>query len=71
MTHGEGYAPSGSSDEQFRMSRPTIEVPLDEILFDDDCSGNGNWASAINTPCGTAPAIDITPRPTNETDLNS
>jgi len=29
MPYGEGYAPSGSSDDQFRISQPTIEVPLD------------------------------------------
>jgi len=67
MTYGEGYPPSGSSDDQFRISRPTIEVPLDEILFDDDCSGDSNWASAINILCGAATTIDITPpRPPNE-----
>jgi len=71
MTYGEGYAPSGSSDDQFRISRPTIEVPLDEILFDDDCSGDSNWASAINILCGAATAIDITPPlPTNDSDPN-
>lgn len=48
MTYGEGFAPSGSADDQFRISRPTIEVPLDEILFDDESSSDDGWASAIN-----------------------
>jgi hypothetical protein len=64
MTDGEGYMPSGSSDDQFRISRPTIEVPLDEILFNDDCSSDGNWASAINILCGMATAINIALLPT-------
>ena len=45
MTYGEGYMPSGTND-QFSISRPTIEVPLDEILFIDDCSSDGHWATA-------------------------
>jgi GATA-binding protein, other eukaryote len=45
MTYEEGFMLSGSADDQFRISRPTIEVPLDEILFYDDSSDN-NWASA-------------------------
>ena len=49
MTYGEGFAPScAADDDQFRISRPTIELPLDEILFDDDSSSDGGWASAIN-----------------------
>jgi len=70
MTYSEGYAPSGSSDDQFRISRPTIEVPLDEILFDDDCSGDSNWASTINILCGAATAINIAP-PSNDSDPNT
>ncbi|KAF9529913.1 hypothetical protein CPB83DRAFT_875363 [Crepidotus variabilis] len=52
MTYGEGYAPSGSSNDTFRISRPTIEVPLDEILFNDDSSSDNGWASAINALSG-------------------
>jgi GATA-binding protein len=49
MTYGEGFAPScAADDDQFRISRPTIELPLDEILFDDDSSSDSGWASAIN-----------------------
>ena len=59
MTYGEGYTPSGSSDDQFRISRPTIEVPLDEILFDDNCSSDSNWASADATPNGLAMNLPI------------
>jgi hypothetical protein len=71
MPYGEGYVPSGSSDDQFRISQPTIEIPLDETLFDDDCSGNSNWASAINVLCGAATAIDITPpQSSNDSDPN-
>lgn len=47
MTYGECYMPSGT-DDQFRISQPTTEVPPDEILFDDDCSSDSDWASAIN-----------------------
>jgi hypothetical protein len=30
MIYGEGFMPSASSDNQFRISIPTIEVPLDD-----------------------------------------
>ena len=56
MTYSEGSIPTGSSDDQFCISRPILEVPLN-VLFKDDCSGDGNWASAINM----APS-----RPSNE-----
>ena len=35
MNYGEGFNPSGANDS-FSISRPTIELPLDEILFNDD-----------------------------------
>ncbi|KAF8800326.1 hypothetical protein BYT27DRAFT_7236065 [Phlegmacium glaucopus] len=35
MNYGEGFNPSGAN-ESFSISRPTIELPLDEILFNDD-----------------------------------
>lgn len=35
MNYGEGFNPSGANDS-FSISRPTIELPLDEILFGDD-----------------------------------
>ena len=35
MNYGEGFNPSGTSDS-FSISRPTIELPLDEILFSDE-----------------------------------
>lgn len=59
MTYGEGFVPSTTSDDQFRISRPTIEVPLDDIIFGDDSSAESNWASAINALSG-ATALDIT-----------
>ena len=66
MTYGEGYMPSASSDDQFRISRPTIEVPLSKILFNEEDS---NWASAINALCGAAIAIDIAPPPPSNQDI--
>ena len=51
MSYGEGFNPSGSTNDRFSISRPTIELPLDEILFNDDSnSDNGShdlWTSAI------------------------
>jgi hypothetical protein len=49
MSYGEGFAPScAADDDQFRISRPTIELPLDGILFNDDSSSDSGWASAID-----------------------
>lgn len=68
LTYGEGLM-SSSSDDQFRISRPTIEVPLDEILFNDDCS-DSSWASAINVLSGANTTIDIAPSQSSDEDLN-
>ena len=38
MNYGEGFHPSGANDS-FSISRPTIELPLDEILFGDESTG--------------------------------
>ena len=38
MNYGEGFDPSGANDS-FSISRPTIELPLDEILFGDEATG--------------------------------
>ena len=38
MNYGEGFDPSGANDS-FSISRPTIELPLDEILFGDESTG--------------------------------
>ncbi|KDR83107.1 hypothetical protein GALMADRAFT_88953 [Galerina marginata CBS 339.88] len=50
MNYGEGFNPSGNND-QFSISRPTIELPLDDLLFSDDTSNDSashsNWSSAI------------------------
>lgn len=42
MNYGEGFNPSGANDS-FSISRPTIELPLDEILFADEATG---WVRA-------------------------
>ncbi|KAF8961654.1 hypothetical protein BDZ97DRAFT_1905490 [Flammula alnicola] len=48
MNYGEGFNPSGSND-QFSISRPTIELALDDLLFNDEpSSDNGSqfaWSS--------------------------
>ncbi|KAF8868752.1 hypothetical protein CPB84DRAFT_1755776 [Gymnopilus junonius] len=50
MNYGEGFNPSGNND-QFSISCPTIELPLDDLLFSDDTSSDSashsNWSSAI------------------------
>ncbi|KAF8900459.1 hypothetical protein CPB84DRAFT_1747457 [Gymnopilus junonius] len=49
MNYGEGFNPSASND-QFSISRPTIELPLDDILFNDDFNSDipsSDWSSAI------------------------
>ena len=38
MNYGEGFHPSGANDS-FSISRPTIELPLDEILFGEESTG--------------------------------
>ena len=38
MNYGEGFDPSGANDS-FSISRPTIELPFDEILFGDESTG--------------------------------
>ena len=53
-------------DEQFRISGPTIEVPLDSSY---DCSNDSNWTSTINLLCA-ATAIDITPPPPSNNEPN-
>ncbi|KAF8154258.1 hypothetical protein B0H34DRAFT_721157 [Crassisporium funariophilum] len=48
MNYGEGFHPSGTStnaDDSFSISRPTIELPLDEILFSDE----GAWGSPFTS----------------------
>ena len=40
MNYGEGFDPYRANDS-FSISRPTIELPLDEILFGDESTG---WA---------------------------
>ena len=40
MNYGEGFNPSRANDS-FSISRPTIELPLDEILFGEEPTG---WA---------------------------
>jgi len=59
MSYGEGFAPSGSIDDQFRISRPTIEVALDEILFNDDPVADDGWA--LNVLAGITTTNDINP----------
>ncbi|CAA7262300.1 unnamed protein product [Cyclocybe aegerita] len=46
MTYGEGFMPSVHND-QFSISRPTIELALDEFLFNDEPAGEQGWASAF------------------------
>ncbi|KAH9476806.1 GATA-binding factor 1-A [Psilocybe cubensis] len=41
MNYGEGFNPSGNTD-QFSISRPTIELALDDLLFNDDSSNESN-----------------------------
>ncbi|PPQ68436.1 hypothetical protein CVT25_007829 [Psilocybe cyanescens] len=41
MNYGEGFNPSGNND-QFSISRPTIELALDDLLFNDESSNESN-----------------------------
>ncbi|KAF9480649.1 hypothetical protein BDN70DRAFT_601391 [Pholiota conissans] len=41
MNYGEGFHPSSNND-QFSISRPTIELALDDLLFNDDASTDDN-----------------------------
>lgn len=41
-----GYVPTDSSDDQFRISRPTIGVPLDKIL-------STRFSSTMTVPAAT------------------
>jgi GATA-binding protein len=71
MNYGEGFEPSGANDS-FSISRPTIELPLDDFLFGDEPSG---WAPMReqrdvvmqSTPApepAPTPAPAVTPAPT-------
>ncbi|KDR78208.1 hypothetical protein GALMADRAFT_224580 [Galerina marginata CBS 339.88] len=57
MNYGEGFNPSGNND-QFSISRPTIELPLDDLLFSDDTSNDSashsDWSSAIAEAASSA-----------------
>ena len=48
-TYAEGFAPSGSSNDQFRISLSTIEVPLDEVLFNDNSFSGNAWGPGVNS----------------------
>ena len=50
MNYGEGFNPSSANDS-FSISRPTIELPLDEILFSDE---ETNWLPADETVSSNA-----------------
>ena len=75
MSYGEGFAPSGSIDDQFRISRPTIEVALDEILFNDDPVADDDWALNVLTSVTTTNDINsgnnMTHRVQNATEATS
>jgi hypothetical protein len=43
MNYGEGFNPPVNND-QFSISRPTIELALDDLLFNDEPS-TANWAT--------------------------
>ena len=78
MNYGEGFDPSGANDS-FSISRPTIELPLDEILFGDESTGwvpthqqqqhgssnNNNTATINNNNTTTTDNID------NNGDINN
>ena len=50
MNYGEGFNPSRANDS-FSISRPTIELPLDELLFSDEVTG---WLPAAETVSSNA-----------------
>ncbi|TFK18946.1 hypothetical protein FA15DRAFT_232742 [Coprinopsis marcescibilis] len=69
MTYGEGHLPSTSTNnDSFSIARPTIELPLDELLHSMD---SDSWISSLPTrsnppPETTAPAApqeDVTMAP--------
>lgn len=47
MNYGEGLNPStnATSNDSFSVSRPTIELPLDEILHHDEPTESDSWIS--------------------------
>jgi GATA-binding protein, other eukaryote len=65
MNYGEGFVPSGANDS-FSISRPTIELPLDEILFGDESTGwvpahelvSSNTSSSNTTSSNTTSIIN-------------
>jgi GATA-binding protein, other eukaryote len=74
MNYGEGFHPSGANDS-FSISRPTIELPLDEILFGDESTGwvpthelgSSNTTSNNNTTTTTTENTDNSKRKSNNT----
>ncbi|KAF8622806.1 hypothetical protein AX15_006733 [Amanita polypyramis BW_CC] len=55
MNYGEGLNASGTSDDGFSIVRPTIELPLDEILSTVDdpnpfSLSNSSTTTLVNTP---------------------
>jgi len=58
MNYGEGFNPSANND-QFSISRPTIELALDDLLFSDDGSNDAShsdWNSGISDNSATQPS---------------
>ncbi|PPQ69700.1 hypothetical protein CVT24_001200 [Panaeolus cyanescens] len=53
MNYGEGFNPTGTSSDSFSISRPTIELPLDEILFNDETGSDNGSASGDNHSTAT------------------
>ena len=72
MNYGEGFDPSRANDS-FSISRPTIELPLDEILFGDESTGwaptheigSSNTVNNATTTTTTTTTNDITDNRSN------
>ncbi|KAF6748268.1 GATA-binding factor 6-B [Ephemerocybe angulata] len=48
MNYGEGLNPSTNADtDSFSVARPTIELPLDELLHNVDSNDNDTWISSL------------------------
>jgi GATA-binding protein, other eukaryote len=56
MNYGEGFNPSGANDS-FSISRPTIELPLDEFLFGEESAG---WIPMPDPVSSSTTSTDLT-----------
>lgn len=54
MNYGEGHNPSSNDNDIFSIVRPTIELPLDELLNTVDAESPSAWSSDYNSHSGGA-----------------